>query len=145
MGNGFRLGCLLAGLLACALGGAEVAPFKKGSQHAGFVLQAGPGHATLGSIEAHDLALAAVNYGGVILEAGEGGWWQGSCEIMAEVFGGAQFYPEGAYVVGALPVLRYNFTSCGRFVPFLDIGAGITGTDIGEPDLGGAFQFNLQA
>ena len=30
-------------------------------------------------------------------------------------------------------------------MPFVDVGAGATLTEIREPDLGGAFQFNLQA
>jgi hypothetical protein len=30
-------------------------------------------------------------------------------------------------------------------VPFADIGAGVTATGIGPPDLSGTFEFNLQA
>ena len=43
------------------------------------------------------------------------------------------------------PHLRYNFATGTRWVPFLDIGAGVTATGIGPPDLTGTFEFNLQA
>src|SRR5882724_2210484 len=31
-----------------------------------------------------------------------------------------------------------------RWIPFVDAGAGVTGTSIGTPDLSGTFEFNLQ-
>lgn len=99
-----------------------------------------------GSREAHDLALVGVSYGrmwgGV---RGESRFYRGNWEWRAELFAGDQFHPNTAYVVGLTPHLRYNFATGSRWIPFLDLGAGATLTDIHEPDLGGVFQFNLQA
>lgn len=64
---------------------------------------------------------------------------------MGEVFGEVQCKPRSAYLVGLTPALRYDFGTGTRWVPFFDAGAGVTATDIGRPDLGGTFQFNLQA
>jgi lipid A 3-O-deacylase len=47
--------------------------------------------------------------------------------------------------LGLTPHLRYNFATGTRWVPFADLGAGVTATSEHAPDLGGAFEFNLQA
>jgi len=41
--------------------------------------------------------------------------------------------------------LRYNFATGSRWIPYADIGAGVSATSIGPPDLSGTFEFNLQA
>jgi opacity protein-like surface antigen len=43
------------------------------------------------------------------------------------------------------PHLRYDFATGTRFIPFVDVGAGVTLTGIREPDLSNIFEFNLQA
>jgi hypothetical protein len=68
----------------------------------------------------------------------------GHFEVLAEAFSGAEFDPEVAYVTGVGPLIRYNFSSHTHFVPFIELGAGTSLTDIGEPDLSGIFQFHLQ-
>jgi len=119
--------------------------FRKGVSEAGLSLGVGVGMSIFGTTQAHDLALAKFYYGRIFsgVMAGDS-WYRGNWEWVGEAFGGAQFNPREAYVVGLTPVLRYNFATGTRWVPFFDAGAGVTLTDIGRPDLGGVFQFNLQ-
>jgi opacity protein-like surface antigen len=63
---------------------------------------------------------------------------------VAEFFGGLQFYPNSRYFVGLTPLIRYNFATGSRWVPFVDAGADLSATNINGPDLTGTFQFNLQ-
>lgn len=99
-----------------------------------------------GSKVKHDLAIAELRVGRVISRLlGEGHFFQGNFVLLGEVFGGAQFHPQPSrYFIGAAPVIRYEFATGSRFSPFIDISAGVLATDIGRPDLGGIFEFNLQ-
>jgi lipid A 3-O-deacylase len=104
------------------------------------------GIAAFGGLEKHDLALVNLTYGhmlGPVL--GEGHWYRGNPEFRLEVFTGAQFSPNTEWFVGLTPHIRYNFATGSRWILFLDIGAGVTATGIGPPDLSGTFEFNLQA
>ena len=106
----------------------------------------GVGMASFGSTQAHDLALASLSYGhmwGPVL--GKDHWYRGNFEYRIELFGGAQYSPSTEWLVGLTPHLRYNFATGTRWIPFLDGGAGVTATGIAHPDLGGTFEFNLQA
>ncbi len=69
---------------------------------------------------------------------------RGNVEFRAELFTGAQLSPQRDWFVGLTPHLRYDFATGTRLVPFADIGAGVTATGIGPPDLSGTFEFNLQ-
>ena len=64
--------------------------------------------------------------------------------MRAEIFGGSQYSPRNEWIAGLTPHLRYDFATRTRFVPFIDGGAGVTLTGIRGPDLGSAFEFNLQ-
>ena len=104
------------------------------------------GFAILGGRQEHDLGLASVAYGhmwGSVV--GEGHWYRGNWEVRGELFGGGQFSPTSDTLVGLTPHLRYNFATGTRWIPFADIGAGLSATSIGPPDLSGTFEFNLQA
>ena len=106
----------------------------------------GVGMAAFGSRQAHDLALMSLSYGhmlGPVL--GEGHWYRGNLEWRVELFGGGQYSPESQWLIGLTPHLRYNFATGTRWIPFFDCGAGVTATGIAHPDLGGTFEFNLQA
>jgi lipid A 3-O-deacylase len=119
--------------------------FRKGAKNVGFTLGGGPSVEWFGSSEKHGLALASVYYGWVFSDVvGAGHWYNGNWELRAEVFGGVQYDEHRAYVVGALPVIRYNFATGTRWVPFIDFGAGVTATDIGLQDLSTTFEFNEQ-
>ena len=103
------------------------------------------GMAIFGGKRHHDLALVSLNYGHMLSRTlGEGHWYRGNPEFRLELFTGAQFHPETQWLVGLTPHLRYNFATGTRWVPFFDIGAGVTATGIGAPDLSGTFEFNLQ-
>src|SRR5205085_11908698 len=59
--------------------------------------------------------------------------------------GGGQYRPEEAYFIGGGPHLRYDFAPGHNWVPFVDLGAGVTATDIRSGDISTTFEFNLQA
>jgi len=100
----------------------------------------------LGGEQRHHLALGTISYGYMLSDIQAAGhWYRGNWEGRVELLGGAQFEPYRCWVSGLAPHLRYNFATGTRWIPFVDAGAGITLTNIGEPDLDSTFQFNLQA
>jgi hypothetical protein len=104
------------------------------------------GIAAFGGSEAHDLALVNLTYGHMLGHTwGKDRWWRGNLEFRLELFTGAQFSPSTEWFVGLTPHIRYNFATGTRWIPFFDLGAGVTATSIGPPDLSGTFEFNLQA
>jgi lipid A 3-O-deacylase len=119
--------------------------FRKDTLHAGFSLGAGFGTKTFGSKLTHDLAISSSHFGRIVTETtAEHQWYRGNWEFLAELFGGPQFHPNLAYVVGVTPFARYNFATGTRWIPFFDAGAGLSATDIGLPDLSTTFEFNVQ-
>jgi lipid A 3-O-deacylase len=119
--------------------------FRKGTLQAGGTLGAGFGTKVFETELIHDLALASVNFGWVFTNVvAHDKWYRGNWELLAEVFGGLQFHPNDRYFFGVTPLIRYNFATGSRWVPFLDGGAGLSGTNIGGVDLTGTFQFNVQ-
>jgi len=120
--------------------------FSPGAHDITFALGANYGVAAFGSREAHHLAIASLTYGHMLGQViGEGHWYRGNPEFRLEAFTGAQFSPSVEWFVGLTPHIRYNFATGTRWVPFFDVGAGVTATGIGPPDLSGTFEFNLQA
>jgi hypothetical protein len=112
-----------------------------------FTLSAGAnyGVTAFGSEQAHHLALVSLTYGHMLSGVlGEGHWYRGNPELRVELFTGAQFSPNTEWLVGLTPHLRYSFATGSHWIPFLDVGAGVTATGIGAPDLSGTFEFNLQ-
>jgi opacity protein-like surface antigen len=93
----------------------------------------------------HDIALSALHYGHMLGDrVGADHWYGGNFEIMAEAFGGAQYYRESRYLFGATAVMRYNLMTGTRWVPFMDVGIGGALTNIKQPDLGSLGEFNGQ-
>lgn len=120
--------------------------FRRTTQSFGVSAGAVRGFAAFGGREVHDLALVSFSYGNFFGELrGRGHWYQGNTELRLEIFTGAQFSPDSQWLVGFAPHLRYDFATGTRWIPFIDAGAGVTGTGIGSPDLSGTFEFNLQA
>jgi len=112
-----------------------------------FSVEAGAdlGFAAFGGRQDHDLALLSLSYGHILGPVhGQGHWYRGNFEGRLELFGGGQYSPETDWLVGLTPHLRYNFATGTRWIPFFDLGAGVTATGIGPPDLSGTFEFNLQ-
>jgi lipid A 3-O-deacylase len=118
--------------------------FQAGTLQAGFSVGAGFGVAAFGSRVAHDLSLASVNLGWMTGVKAQDHWYRGNWEIAGELSGGTQYRPEYRYIVGLTPLLRYNFATGTRWVPFLNGGTGVMATDMGPPDLGSTFQFASQ-
>lgn len=120
--------------------------FRVGTMEASASVGAGLGMPILFSETAHDWALTALDLGWIFTDVqGEGKWYRGNWELLGELFGGGQFRPDAAYFIGVTPLVRYNFTPGGRWVPFITMGAGATATDIRNGDLSTTFEFNLQA
>ena len=123
----------------------RIPPFAKGSREVAVTVGAGPSATILGSESGHDLALTVVRCGLTLSETlASDTYREGHWELLGELFGGAQFSPRVRYVTGLLPAFRYNLTEWEPLVPFIDVGAGVTLTDIYGPDLSGMFQFNEQ-
>jgi hypothetical protein len=120
--------------------------FKDGDQSISLSFGGTDGVKIFGGRDRHDLELNSLSYGYMLgAVEGDGHWYRGNWELRGELFGGVQFSPSGNWVVGLTPHLRYNFATGTRWIPFLDLGAGISATGIGAPDLSGTFEFNLQA
>lgn len=120
--------------------------FRRGTQSISFAAGANYGIAAFGSSEAHHLALFNLTYGHMLSGVlAQGHWYRGNAEFRLELFTGAQFSPTSEWLVGLTPHLRYDFATATRWIPYFDVGAGVTATGIGPPDLSGTFEFNLQA
>jgi hypothetical protein len=120
--------------------------FRSAVQSISLSARATYGLAIFGSREAHHLALVSLSYGHMLGHtSGESHWYRGNVEFRAELFTGAQFSPSSEWLVGLTPHLRYNFATGTHWIHFVDVGAGVTATGIGAPDLSGTFEFNLQA
>ncbi|NTW77659.1 MAG: acyloxyacyl hydrolase [Syntrophaceae bacterium] len=120
--------------------------FRSGTQVVSISVGGAYGVIIFGGEERHHLVLLSCSYGRLIGGVkGADSWYRGNWEVRGEVFGGAQLNSEDEGIVGITPHIRYYFATGTHFIPYLDVGAGITLTDIRAPDLGGAFQFNLQA
>jgi len=120
--------------------------FRSGVESVGVSVGANYGVAMLGGRESHHLALVSLSYGRMLGPVqGERRWYRGNWELRGELFSGAEFSPDTEWFVGLAPHLRYNFATGTRWIPFADVGAGVTATGIGSPDLSGIFEFNLQA
>lgn len=99
-----------------------------------------------GGRQVHDLALLSLSYGHMLGNVvGGDNWYRGNWEGRLELFAGGQFSPQSDPFVGLTPHLRYNFATGTRWVPFADLGAGVTASGIEAPDQSGTFEFNLQA
>jgi len=117
----------------------------KGLNEAGIALGGSIGSRIFGGRQMHDFALERLYVGRIVTDdLGGDGWYRGDFELFAEAIGGEQFKPRAAGFGGVTAMLRYNFDTGKRWLPFYDIGAGLTATDIGSPDLSGTFEFNLQ-
>jgi len=119
--------------------------FRAGTHELDAAVGAGFGARILEN-NAHDWAMSALDYGWIFTDVvGSDHWYRGNWELLAELFGGGQFRPEAAYFIGGGLHLRYDFAAGHRWVPFLDLGAGVTATDIRSGDISTTFEFNLQA
>jgi lipid A 3-O-deacylase len=120
--------------------------FKAGIQSISLNLGAGYGVEIFGGEQSHDLTFTSLSYGYMLSSVkGEGHWYRGNWELRGELFGGTQFSPTDEWLAGITPHLRYNFATGTHWMPYVDLGAGVSATSIGPPDLSHTFEFNLQA
>jgi len=118
--------------------------FQTGTFEVGISVGAGIGHKILNDT-AHGLALSAIDFGRTFTDlVGRDHWYQGNWELVGEIFAGAQYSPDVAYVAGGAALLRYNFETHSRWTPFINIGAGAAATNIRDGDLSTKFEFTLQ-
>lgn len=118
--------------------------FQRNTFQIGAAIGAGTGTKVFGTTRNHDLAMAAANIGWIFTGlSAPGRWYNGNFELVTELFGGGQFHPDGGYLAGLTPFIRYNFATLSRWIPFVEAGVGLSVTDI-DIDLNGTFQFNLQ-
>ena len=119
--------------------------FKPGALEIGGALALGIGMRVLLSERAHDLALAKVHFGWMFTDVqAEDKWYRGNWELLGEIFGGFQYQPDVDYVVGIGPMLRYNLATRTPWVPFLNVGGGLSATSIRDSDLSTTFEYQLQ-
>jgi len=120
--------------------------FRTGTQVVGLNAGVTYGILVFGGEERHHLSLSSFSYGQIIGDVkGKEKWYRGNLELRAELFGGAQFNSETRGIIGVTPHIRYHFATGTRLIPYIDMGVGLSVTEIRGQDLGGAFQFNEQA
>lgn len=120
--------------------------FRSGTHNVGVSAGVTYGVLIFGGEERHHLSLLSASYGQMISGVkGADSWYRGNWELRGEILGGMQFNSETSWLLGITPHVRYHFSTGAPWVPYADFGLGITATEIREPDLGGSFQFNLQA
>lgn len=118
---------------------------QKGTREVGASVGVGLDPSLFRGSDRNELGFARLHYGRVLSDVPDmARWlrvqWEGRVEFLA----GGQYDPEGAYLCAVTPCLRCCFMAGSRWVPFMDGGGGVSLTDIGLPDLGSRFQFNLQ-
>jgi hypothetical protein len=93
------------------------------------------------------------NYAGPLVQIGymlnrpdHGAEWRGNFEVLGELSGAGDFEGSGNYVASTTFWLRYNVVPPKwDLVPYLQIGGGVSLTDIDHKIFGQAFNFNLDA
>lgn len=106
------------------------ARFEKGAPEWGLSLAQGLGLSIWGSAGAD---AREVRFTGLVPHYGLGlsdpvateSWYGGNLELLVEGALLVAYEPKGGYIGGADVMLRYNFLSWRRLVPFLEIGAGL--------------------
>ncbi|MBX3308287.1 MAG: acyloxyacyl hydrolase [Nitrospira sp.] len=73
-------------------------------------------------------------------------WWQGNVEFLVQPVFARFTQPFAAEVTGGSFLLKYNFLSFGRWVPFWDVGAGMIWTNLAPriPEQSTQYEFVLE-
>lgn len=82
----------------------------------------------------------------VLTDALGSGWYQGNLELLLEPVYARFTRPFTAEAAGGSLVLKYNFLSFGRWLPFWDAGAGMIWTNLAPriPEQSTQFEFVLE-
>jgi opacity protein-like surface antigen len=85
-----------------------------------------------------------LQFGCMLSDVKHAGWLSGNLELLGAGAGGTVFTGAGNYVAGGTAWLRYNFVQeKQKLVPYAQLGAGISFTDLDRRVLGQNFNFNL--
>jgi len=137
---------LLSGFLP-ASGAVEetVGTLAKGTRSISFGGGVAVGTKIWGGALRHDAAMANLRYGMIVSDLlAEESVFRGRFELAGSFTYAQHYKPNSSYLFDAASQIRYIFDSSEKWKPFADIGIGFVYTDIGEPDLGGKFQFSPQ-
>lgn len=74
-------------------------------------------------------------------------WYRGQVTLGGEMQFTQYVEPLRTYLVALTPTVKYTFLTSDRLRPYVEAGAGIVWTDLGDriPEKGSQFNFNLQA
>jgi lipid A 3-O-deacylase len=74
-------------------------------------------------------------------------WYQGQVTLGGEVAFIQYVEPLTTYLASVTPTVKYTFLASDRLRPYVEAGAGVVWTDLGDriPEQGSQFNFNLQA
>ena len=121
---------------------------RKGVFELGGTVGYAQGTTAIGAAEsANRSAVFVMPRAGMILTEPLGrNWWQGNVELMIEPVVARFTKPFAAEAVGGSFVLKYNFLSFGRWMPFWDVGAGMVWTNLAPriPEQSTQFEFVLE-
>lgn len=105
-----------------------------------------PVRAATREIEDLQYVFLALRWGiGITDILGGDAWYRGNFELMGE----GQFFfetkPKSGFAGGIALLFRYNFLPNGKFIPFVEAGAGILGLDFDVEGQRDGFNFSPQA
>ncbi len=133
----------LAGAESSEPGGAI--RFGRGARHVGLAVGVGVAVQRVGKDRDTDdvryVALAPRLGIGVSDALGGDAWYRGGFELLAEGTFLSEFEPTSGWAAGGSGILRYNLLRFGRFVPFVDGGAGILALDFDLDDQADGINF----
>jgi hypothetical protein len=91
-------------------------------------------------------AMVLPRLGFVVTDPLGAGWWRGNVEVLVEPLFARFTQPFAAEAAGGSFVLKYNFLSFGRWMPFWDAGAGMIWTNLAPriPEQSTQFEFVLE-
>ena len=83
-----------------------------------------------GRSENRSAAFVLPRLGMVVTDPVGAGWWRGNVEVLVEPLFARFTQPFAAEAAGGSFILKYNFLSFGRWMPFWDAGAGMIWTNL---------------
>jgi len=104
---------------------------RAGTLEAGLVTGYLQGNDTFTAVSSNRSALYVLPRIGMVLTPEVGSrFFAGNLELLLEPFDAHYFKPFGASAAGGALVLKYNFLSFGRWMPYWDVGLGMLWTNL---------------
>ena len=121
---------------------------KRGTMEVGVATGFWQATTLLGDARSQNRSAAFVlpRLGFVVTDPLGAGWWRGNVEVLAEPLFARFTQPFAAEAAGGSLVIKYNFLSFGRWMPFWDAGAGMIWTNLAPriPEESTQFEFVLE-